>query len=87
MTATFGVFDFKKRASELIDRAEGGEEIIITRHGRPVARIAPLSQAARTPEQIAALMESARALREDIRRTSGPVTQDEIREWKREGQR
>ncbi len=90
MTATFGVFDAKSRFSELIDRAERGEETIVTRHGRVVARIAPPEAAthkARTPEDIAALMESVSALREDIRRTGGRVTQDEIREWKREGQR
>jgi len=90
MTATFGVLDARSRFSELIDRAERGEETIVTRHGRIVARIAPPEPAthnARSPEDIAALMESASALREDIRRTGGPVTQDEIRDWKREGQR
>ena len=90
MTATFGVFDFKKRASELIDRAEGGEEIIITRHGRPVARIAPPRDAVaptRTPEEVAAVVERFRVLREDIRATGGPITRAEIRAWIREGQR
>jgi len=90
MTATLGVLDARSRFSELIDRAERGEETVVTRHGRVVARIAPpeaVTHKARTPEDIAALMESASALREDIRRTGGPVTRDEIREWKREGQR
>lgn len=90
MTATLGVLDARSRFSELIDRAERGEETIVTRHGRVVARIAPPVMATRqalTAEEIAALMNSARALREDIRQTSGPVSQDEIREWIREGQR
>lgn len=90
MTATFGVFDARSRFSELIDRAERGEEIIVTRHGRVVARIAPPDAAprqARTPEEIAALFEQIRLNREAIRRTSGPVTQAEIKAWKQEGQR
>lgn len=90
MTATVSLRDASTRLSELVDRAEQGEETIVTRHGRVVARIAPPAEApqpARTAEEIAALMERARALREDIRRTSGPVTRDEIRAWIREGQR
>ncbi|HEX3673306.1 MAG TPA: type II toxin-antitoxin system prevent-host-death family antitoxin [Rhizomicrobium sp.] len=33
------VAETKNQLSDLIDRAEKGEEIIITRHGHPVARI------------------------------------------------
>ena len=32
----------KARLSELVDRAERGEEIVISRHGKPVARLTPL---------------------------------------------
>jgi prevent-host-death family protein len=31
----------KNRLTELIRIAEGGEQVVITRHGRPVAQIAP----------------------------------------------
>lgn len=31
----------KAHLSELISRVESGEEIVITRHGRPVARVVP----------------------------------------------
>jgi prevent-host-death family protein len=91
MTATtLGVFDAKNRFSELIDRAERGEETIVTRHGRVVARIAPpraATESGRTADEVAAIVERFRALREDIRSTSGPVTQAEIKAWKQEGQR
>ncbi len=30
------------RLSELLDKVEAGEEIVITRHGRPVARLSPV---------------------------------------------
>jgi antitoxin (DNA-binding transcriptional repressor) of toxin-antitoxin stability system len=34
-----GAHDAKTRLAELLDRVERGEEIVITRHGRPVARL------------------------------------------------
>jgi prevent-host-death family protein len=33
------VYEAKTKLSELIDRAAAGEEIVIARHGRPVARL------------------------------------------------
>lgn len=33
--------DAKARLSELLDRVEKGETVVITRHGRPVARLVP----------------------------------------------
>ena len=38
-----GWFDAKDRLSELVDKVERGEEIIITRCGRPVAKLGPLA--------------------------------------------
>ena len=31
----------KAHLSELINKVEAGEEVVITRHGRPVARVVP----------------------------------------------
>jgi prevent-host-death family protein len=39
--AEIGAFEAKNKLSWLLDRVEQGEEIIITRHGRPVARMVP----------------------------------------------
>jgi prevent-host-death family protein len=36
-----GAFEAKNKLSWLLDRVEQGEEITITRHGRPVARMVP----------------------------------------------
>lgn len=33
------VYDAKTHLSRLLDRAAGGEEIVITRNGRPVAKL------------------------------------------------
>ena len=37
-----GVFEAKNRLTALIDEVERGGEVIITRRGKPVARLAPL---------------------------------------------
>ena len=36
-----GAFEAKNKFGMLLDRVEHGEEIIITRHGKPVARLVP----------------------------------------------
>jgi len=36
-----GAFEAKNKLGMLLDRVEHGEEIIITRHGKPVARLVP----------------------------------------------
>jgi len=40
MTLTVGAFEAKTKLSELLDRVEGGEEVLITRRGKLVARLA-----------------------------------------------
>ncbi|MEP6557743.1 MAG: type II toxin-antitoxin system prevent-host-death family antitoxin [Burkholderiales bacterium] len=42
-TATVGLFDAKTHLSEYVSRAEAGEEVIIMRHNKPVAKLVPLS--------------------------------------------
>jgi prevent-host-death family protein len=51
MAATVNIYEAKTRLSQLLARVEDGEEIIIARHGRPVARLMPLGEprAARQP--------------------------------------
>ena len=38
---SIGAFEAKNTLGSLLDRVEQGEEIIITRHGRAVARLVP----------------------------------------------
>lgn len=45
---SFGVFEAKNRLSELLDLVERGEEVVITRRGKPVARLAPALNAGET---------------------------------------
>jgi prevent-host-death family protein len=41
---TIGAFEAKNKLAELLDLAESGEEIIITRHGKQVARLGPIQK-------------------------------------------
>jgi len=36
-----GAFEAKNTLGSLLDRVERGEEVVITRHGKPVARLVP----------------------------------------------
>ena len=36
-----GIFQAKNRLSALVDHVRGGHEVVITRHGNPVARLVP----------------------------------------------
>ena len=55
-----GAFAAKNTLGSLLDEVERGEEIVITRHGRPVARLVPPSTPA-SQSQAAAAMERIRA--------------------------
>jgi prevent-host-death family protein len=41
---TFSLAQAKARLSEVLDRVEAGEEVVITRRGRAVARVEPVSK-------------------------------------------
>ncbi len=60
------VADAKPIFSELLRRANSGEEVIVTRHGQPYAKIMPVVGPVRRPkserrESLEALMERSRA--------------------------
>lgn len=46
--ANIGIYEARTRWSELIKRVSDGEEITITRHGMPVARLVPANGTSRT---------------------------------------
>jgi prevent-host-death family protein len=49
--------------SRLLDRAARGEEVIITRNGRPVAKLVPAG-AVRSPRRLGALRERVRVAKD-----------------------
>ena len=54
-----GAFEAKNKLSALLERVERGEEILITRHGKPVAKLVP---AVTTPNRALALQAANRIL-------------------------
>ena len=58
---TIGAYDAKTHFSELLERVEHGEEVVITRHGSPVARMVPV-RAISSPDARKAAIESMRQL-------------------------
>jgi prevent-host-death family protein len=77
---TIGAFEAKTHFASLLERAAKGEEIVITRHGTPVAKLVParMENRERRREAIQRLMEfskgqtlgdlTIRALRDEGRR-------------------
>ena len=77
---TVGAYEAKTKFSELIARAEKGERFVVTKNGRPVARIEP-----------AGPVDRERSLRaaERIRKLSatidlGDLSWDQIKAWRDE---
>lgn len=56
-----GAFEAKTHLSELLDRVEAGEELVIARHGRPVARLVPVADVRQ--QRAAEAVQRLRALR------------------------
>lgn len=55
---TVNLAQAKARLSELIDEVEKGEGVVITRHGKPVARLSPIEQPKKPLRSLAALRAS-----------------------------
>ena len=50
-----GAYKAKTHLSELLEKVEAGEEITITKHGAPVAKLVPIKKEASTEERVAAI--------------------------------
>jgi prevent-host-death family protein len=78
-----GAFEAKNTLGALLDRVQKGEEIIITRHGKPVARLIP-ETGARNLDAARAAAARLRARAKDAQR-GAPITQDEWKAFRDEG--
>ena len=77
-----GIAKAKDTFSELVERAEAGEVVTITRHGRPVATLNPARRRP-TREEAEAVFSELSAYRDQMPR----LTDDELVEIIREGRR
>jgi prevent-host-death family protein len=76
--ARVSAFEAKTHFGDLLDRVSKGEEIIITRHDRPVARLVP--EGAQRLDDVRRAVDGLRELQERIRRRSkGKLSDREIR--------
>jgi prevent-host-death family protein len=64
------VTDAKARLLDLVRRAGEGEEVVLTRHGQPVVRLAPVQAPANAQTRARLIAEVREAAR--MRRTPGP---------------
>jgi prevent-host-death family protein len=71
--------DAKTHLPQLLDEVERGMTIIITRHGRPIARLVP--EAARRQEEIDRAIEGIKA----IRKRTETMTLNELLSARHEG--
>jgi prevent-host-death family protein len=69
----------KAHLSELINKVEAGEEVVITRHGRPVARVIPA-----TPLKQPVPLERLAALRKSLPPWEGKSSARILRELRDE---
>jgi prevent-host-death family protein len=75
-----GVYEAKTRLPRLLDEVERGESITITRHGRPIARLVPVSSPRRSVDQA---IEAIREFRKG-NRLDGITTRELIEEGRRD---
>lgn len=80
-----GIFEAKNKLSELLDRVERGERIVITRRGKPVAELGPVAvseeRRQRAREAMARLRARAKAAK------LGPFDWEEWKSYRDEGRK
>ena len=72
--ATITAFEAKTRFGELLDRVAKGEEVVITRHDKVVARLVP--EGAQRVDDVRRSVEGLRDLQRRIRRRSKALLTD-----------
>lgn len=77
-----GAFEAKNKLSELLDRAEQGEEIVITRRGKAVAKLVPLEE----KRDVEKARQAVRRIRELAKEMNlGPFDWEEWKKYRDEG--
>jgi prevent-host-death family protein len=84
--ATVTAFEAKTRFGELLERVSRGEEVVITRHDKPVARLVP--EGAQRADEVRRSVDGLRELQQRIRRRSkARLTDREVRSAIEHGRR
>ena len=84
---TVSAFEAKTRFGDLIERVSRGEEIVITKHQKPVARLVPEGRPALS--EVREAINELASLRDEMvhRRGSRPLLDKDIRDAIQKGRR
>jgi prevent-host-death family protein len=85
MSTTITAFDAKNRLGNLLDRVQAGEELVITRHGEPVARLIPIGDQRRAG--LASALDAFRQVRSSLKSSGKSFSTGEVQAMKRVGRR
>jgi len=86
--ASVTAFEAKTRFGRLLERVARGEEVLITKHEKPVARLVP--EGPRSNRQVREAVAGLRALQSEIRartRRQKPLSYREVKSAIEEGRR
>ncbi len=82
------IAEFKDHVSEMVAAASRGEEILITRHGKPAARLLPAEDSVEERSRRAREALDQMAIERERMRAAGmTATVEEMIAWKNEGRR
>jgi prevent-host-death family protein len=79
-----GMFEAKTNLSSLVEEVQKGGEVVITRHGKPVAKLVGAANTL-TAEQIARQRQAVAELREMARKRGLRISHEEIKSWMEDG--
>lgn len=84
---TISAFEAKTRFGDLLERVSRGEEIVITKHQKPVARLIPEGRPALS--EVREAVSELASLRDEMtsRRGARPLADKDIRDAIRKGRR
>ena len=83
---TVGIFEAKTNLSRLLEEVEKGRDVMITRRGKPVAKLVRPEKKF-TPEEVQRRREAIASLRDLGRKLNLNMTHDEIKKAIEEGRR
>jgi len=64
---SIGIYEAKSRLSELVEKAEAGQEVVITRRGRPVVKLVRMKRHEEVPADRSAVVDDIIAFSKTVR--------------------
>ena len=83
---SIGIYEAKSRLSELVEKVEAGQEVVITRRGRPVVKLVRMKRHEEVPTDRSAVIDDIIAFSKTVR-LKRKLTQRDLRaarEWGRD---